>query len=302
MEHVFRRERSRLWFKIFEETSSFNDDTDKKPHELGICANEMTKRLITVRFPRLVGASPRGWIRSRKNEGMWNLQIPFHCIRKPVLEQWKDLKRWGHAANSHIWLQLNTNIEDCFSGNELDFCVADDWNRVPDNGRTSVGEAEYQLKYKHPKGQVSDVQTREYVHVLKQAICECVGCLPPKQSNWFVTTIPWAGEGKRKLAYKMAEWTAKKMGLPFVKAQLAEKPSFKNLAVSDKIEKWREILSPDNPILLSEDVNRRTALIVDDLYQSGASIWCFAEYLKHFGADQVMAVVPVKALKDRDNT
>lgn len=46
----------------------------------------------------------------------------------------------------------------------------------------------------------------------------------------------------------------------------------------------------------------RIAFVIDDLYQSGASIWCFAEYLKECcDARTVIAITPVKALKDGGN-
>lgn len=40
---------------------------------------------------------------------------------------------------------------------------------------------------------------------------------------------------------------------------------------------------------------------IDDLYQSGATIWNYAKYLKGLGAKKVMGVVGVKSLRDSDN-
>jgi phosphoribosylpyrophosphate synthetase len=54
-------------------------------------------------------------------------------------------------------------------------------------------------------------------------------------------------------------------------------------------------------VILSDPVKKKTVLIVDDLYQSGTSIWAYAEYLKFLGASKVFAIVSVKSLKDSDN-
>ena len=45
----------------------------------------------------------------------------------------------------------------------------------------------------------------------------------------------------------------------------------------------------------------KTVLIVDDLYQSGASMWTYAKYLKSMGANKVIGLVAVKSQRDSDN-
>lgn len=81
-----------------------------------------------------------------------------------------------------------------------------------------------------------------------------------------------------------------------------EKPQMKNTSVQDKIDIWRKIYEDGDMVRLSQKVNGQKVLIIDDLYQSGASIWCFAEYLKkECGAKKVMAITVVKAQKDGDN-
>jgi predicted amidophosphoribosyltransferase len=51
----------------------------------------------------------------------------------------------------------------------------------------------------------------------------------------------------------------------------------------------------------NHDVVGRRILVVDDLYQSGSSMWRFAKYLKSKGAAEVCGLVCVKSLSDRDN-
>lgn len=42
--------------------------------------------------------------------------------------------------------------------------------------------------------------------------------------------------------------------------------------------------------------------MVDDLYQSGATMWEYAKFLKSLGAICVFGIVCVKSLRDSDNT
>ena len=45
----------------------------------------------------------------------------------------------------------------------------------------------------------------------------------------------------------------------------------------------------------------KKVLIVDDLYQSGTSMWSYAKYLKSLGATEVLGLVAVKSQRDSDN-
>lgn len=107
----------------------------------------------------------------------------------------------------------------------------------------------------------------------------------------------------KKLAWKLAKHVAKKIERPFIKATLkSEKPQMKEQTVEDKVRIWRKIFCDEDMLDFSDDILGANILIIDDLYQSGASIWCFAEYLKECcDARTVIAITPVKALKDGGN-
>lgn len=99
------------------------------------------------------------------------------------------------------------------------------------------------------------------------------------------------------------ETYCKKIERPFIKATLkSEKPQMKEQTVEDKVRIWRKIFCNEDMLDFSDDILGANILIIDDLYQSGASIWCFAEYLKECcDARTVIAITPVKALKDGGN-
>ena len=88
---------------------------------------------------------------------------------------------------------------------------------------------------------------------------------------------------------------------PLVKATLtAAKQSAKNLSVGQKIAQWEKIVE-DKGIRLSRSVRGSSVVVVDDLYQSGASLWSFAKYLKAEQAAIVVGLPCVKSLRDTDN-
>jgi hypoxanthine phosphoribosyltransferase len=131
----------------------------------------------------------------------------------------------------------------------------------------------------------------------------CVSALPIESGEYVVTTIP-ATEGKQnKLAWKLARFISRTNNIPFVGVTLSrEKPEMKTLPLEDKIKVWRDIYSDNDWVIVPSDLYGKKVLIVDDLFQSGASIFCFAEFLKNsLDVKEVSAVASVKAQKDGDN-
>lgn len=288
----YSRDRSKLWVKVF------NED------HINISANSMTKRLLKRVSPELINYSPTGWRESKNYEGIFNLWIPNDQIDDDCLLELKRMEAWADQANQHIWLGTNSYTQDYFSGEEVDYCIAADWNMYFGTGKhTAIGEAEYQLKYNLPRGVLSEKDVTEFANALASAICDCAACLPFNLSNFIVTAIPATKENQCKLAWELAKYTANEVGAPFMEATLAQsKPQMKEKSISDKIYIWRKIFADKDALELSHKVRGEKILIVDDLYQSGASIWCFAEFLKEeCGAKKVLAITSVKALKDGDN-
>jgi predicted amidophosphoribosyltransferase len=78
------------------------------------------------------------------------------------------------------------------------------------------------------------------------------------------------------------------------------KKSAKNVTVKEKLALWRSVVEKRG-IKLSRSVKGQSVLVIDDLYQSGASLWSFAKYLKNLGATTVVGLACVKSLRDKDN-
>ena len=69
----------------------------------------------------------------------------------------------------------------------------------------------------------------------------------------------------------------------------------------EKIEIWEKIYY-DKGVILDNQIRGKNVIVVDDLYQSGATMWEYAKFLKSLGARCVFGIVCVKSLRDSDNT
>ena len=287
----YKKTRSKFWLKIFDDEATHTN----------ISANKMVMGLLQEISPHLISCSPKGWKESSNIPGNYNLWIPNDRMDWEALE---NVETWAERANQHIWLGTNKNTAPYFCGDEVDYCLAADWNiDLESQKHTIIGEAEYQLKYNLPKELINKEDAHQYASLLTTAVLDCIACLPINPSNFVVVSIPATEEKQKKLAWKLAKHIAKKIERPFIKATLkSEKPQMKEQTVEDKVRIWRKIFCDEDMLDFSDDILGANILIIDDLYQSGASIWCFAEYLKECcDARTVIAITPVKALKDGGN-
>ena len=191
-----------------------------------------------------------------------------------------------------------------FFTDELDYCIANDWNFDFDtHEKTIVGEAEYIIKYKYMKGYIDDAEATPYFEVLSRAVDECLDCLPLENSvDLIVTTIPALETEQQKLSWYMADYAGRKLNAEFMALTLLHrKPETKNLPVSAKIKMWDSIYTSPDGLKYKYELSGKTVLVIDDLYQSGASMWSLAKHLKERGAREVMGLVAVKSQRDSDN-
>lgn len=287
----YRKARSKFWLKIFD------DETD----HISISANNMVKGLLQGISPELISCSPYGWRESLNYPDNYNLWIPNNQMDWDALEV---AKIWAESANQYIWLGTNKNTAPYFNGDEVDYCLAADWNiDLESKRRTNLGEAEYQLKYNFPQGRLHSDDIHYYASILSNSILDCISCLPINLADFIIMSMPSVKKKQTKLAWQLAQYIAQTKNRPFVKVTLQkDKPQMKEQTIENKIRIWRHIFANDSILEFSSNILESNILIIDDLYQSGASIWCFAEYLKACcNARTVIAITPVKALRDDGN-
>lgn len=283
----YSRDRSGFWVYIF-----VNDSA-----EYNISTNSKYVRLINDFFPILEAKSPTKWKESRNYNNMSNLWLPSGCYDSNIITEF--IQWCERVTNDILWLDLNKNIAPYFD-DELDYCIASDFNFVYRGNRTEMGEAEYQLKYRRQYLTVEE--QKEYADVIMNKMLDNCKYIPLNNGeSWCISPMPATEQGKTKMAWHMAEAMARRLQLHFITPDLTvEKPQMKQLSIEDKINAWNNIFY-DNGVVLDSEIKGKNIIVIDDLYQSGATMWEYAKFLKSVGAKSVFGVVCVKSLKDSDN-
>lgn len=287
MKYQFERTRSDFWITVHE-----NDDA------YSISTNDRYVDIINYFFPILERNSPTKWRKSENYANMSNLWLPEGCYDQNIMTEFIN---WSEeVTNNVLWLSLNKNIKEYFD-DELDYCIASDFNIVYGEGRTEIGEAEYQLKYNIED--LSVTERNQYANIIMSKMLDNCKYIPFNNGlNWCVSPMPATEYGKTKLAWQMAEEISKQLRLSFIKPILScDKPQMKQLSIKEKIETWEKIYY-NNGVILDNQVRGKNVIVVDDLYQSGATMWEYAKFLKILGARCVFGIVCVKSLRDSDNT
>lgn len=283
----YRRDRSGFWIYINVNDEAYNISTNSK-----------YVNIINAFFPMLEEKSPTKWKESQNYDNMSNLWLPSGCYNSQVIT---EFMQWcERVTNDMLWLDLNKNIAPFFK-NELDYCIASDFNYIYGGNKTEMGEAEYQLKYHNQD--LSGQERKKYADIIMNNMLDNCRYIPLHNGeSWSLSPMPATEQGKKKLAWYLAETMAKKLDVHFITPDLiGEKPQMKQLSINDKIAVWNRIYSDKNVILDSE-IQGENIIVIDDLYQSGTTMWEYAKFLKDMGAKSVFGVVCVKSLKDSDNT
>ncbi len=231
----------------------------------------------------------------------------FAYFRDLGEEEIEAIKSFIDSYQRYVILGLNTHCAGDFS-DELDFCLALDYNfesskDAADGKRTLLGELEYEAKYQ---------QCTEAIGKLVAPLTEGFKAIPrPDNPRACITYVPSSPARRanfylpRILARALAENTDA-LGLGdsecrLVHAELSKgKRSSKDSMIADKLTAWAGLIR-DGAIELSSTVKGCVVYVIDDLYQSGTSLWSFAQYLKSVGASHVLGLVCVKSLRSTDN-
>jgi predicted amidophosphoribosyltransferase len=168
--------------------------------------------------------------------------------------------------------------------------------------RTPIGQLEYRAKYEESQRAVAILG--EQMAALFERVKRT---MPPKP--FCLSYIPSTSHKQFDLPRELVQTLVRKLGAAGINGTLPivvhpeltmDKPDLKGLAWPDKIAAWRS-LQHSNAIKLSRPVTDRTVVVIDDLYQSGATLWSYAAYLKSAGAAGVVGMVCVKSCRDTDN-
>jgi len=228
------------------------------------------------------------------------------CFAELTPEEVIGVKQFVEDYQRHVVLGLSRRLKPHFT-DELDLCVALDYNAespedLRQNRRTPIGQLEYRAKYE---------QSSRAVAIIAEQIAVLLGRirrgLPSREVC--LSYVPAWSRKKDYLPRELVRVLVSKAGLgrpddscPVVvhSGLNVDKPSMKLVSLRSKLTYWRT-LERDNAISLSDSVDGKTVVVVDDLYQSGATLWSYARYLKSQRASVVVGVVCVKSWRDTDN-
>lgn len=188
-----------------------------------------------------------------------------------------------------LCLTRTKHLEPHFT-NELTETYALDFNfhhNVEPLTYTPAGNLEH-----HAKEYQNAVAARELARVMTNLIrhhptlarVDAITAVPPRPSRSF--HLP------NQLVALIGESLGRQVGLSLAKQEV---PALRTLPLPEKIAALA------NAFTLNESVEGSTVLLIDDLFQSGATLWSLARFLKARGAREVYGLACVKSLRDTDN-
>lgn len=208
-------------------------------------------------------------------------------------EQEQQLRELLDIFNHHVLLKKNEHIAPYFS-DELYQCFALDYNfeKNPDEGTT-----EY-TKYGRLEHAAKEDRNKEALAALVSAfanICSnhplykrarIIMPIPPNPSKTFHLPV--------ELARELADRTGKRDGTEMIR-KAKDTPRLQELSLEEKPEALK------GAIEIIGDVKGKSIILIDDLYQSGFTMWTVAKLLKQKGARIVLGLTCVKSWRDTDN-
>ena len=238
---------------------------------------DIYSELVDHAFPNLTHI---GWRPSTKS-------VNYTYIKGATSQEIEELRKYLELLKHILVLGLNKNLEDYFE-DELDQCFALDFNLEDPETYTGVGQLEYEAKYN---------QDQECANKLAELLATVCALHPNLNEVDYIAAVP-GNPGKvfhlpDFLVEKMGIYLSRNTGLGLRKARST--PQLKNLSLGKKIEALKDVF------VLDDDVEGESILLVDDLYQSGTTMWSLARFLKENGAHKVYGLVCVKSWRDTDN-
>ena len=237
--------------------------------------------IIDRAFPRIVHI---GWRKTKVGKGKCYTYIKQ--ISNTDLTRLQNFLELLHG----LWvLTLSEHLKPHFS-KELTEAYALDFNFEPGVetlNYTRIGSLERQAKQK---------KTPAAVRELAKEVATTIQKHPTLARANYIVPMPARPASKFHLPVELVNqvWRILKrpVGLALSKADHAK---LKGLPIDKKLAALQ------GKFQLRDSVTGKTILIIDDLYQSGASVWSLAKCLKENGALEVYALACVKSWRDTDN-
>lgn len=252
--------------------------------------------LFSYHHPYLMAKSNTGWRIAKSGKAKFAFFNTLSSGNIKIIEKFiADFKQL-------VVIGINKNIKPFFT-NELDSCLALDYRFDFEKDQpTVIGDLEKKAKYDG-----SNFAKNQLIEKLSKNISN----LPLDKGDrapilmYIPTTISDPSPLTRYLAEGVyAIPTVQKLlskNNPIIHSVIhGEKEKMKDASIDEKIVAWEKLIDSDR-IELVDSVDGENIIVIDDLYQSGCTLWSFAKFLKSKGANSVHGLVCVKSMRDTDN-
>ncbi len=213
----------------------------------------------------------------------------FTYLKHITSEDFDSLNDFLQLLGEIRCLTLTDHLAPHFQA-ELDEAYALDFNFQTDLfplAYTEMGSLEHIAK---------EQQNRAAIAQLNIRLAEVIRRHPSLSRVEFVAPMPPRPSKNFHLPVEMAKGIGAILGCPVdLSLTKAEHPKLRTLPIRQKVSALEEAFS------IGGSVEGKAILIVDDLYQSGASLWSLARFLKSRGARLVYGLACVKSWSDTDN-
>jgi predicted amidophosphoribosyltransferase len=261
-----------------------------------ITAPEVYPELFYLRFPDIAEKSQhKEWRQVTNKSGKL---VSFLSFEPDALseEELEVVGEWKERFAQYVLIGLNRNIVTSFFS-ELDFCLALDYtfiDKYPRKVHTLYGRAIYQLKNQN------NIQALGILSGgLSMALQELT--LMFRTRSPVISIVP-SPVDQCSVPRKLAKAVSHNTGIEFVDCSLhCSKQKLRGLSLSEKAPEWDRLYDCPECVQRSVDVEGKTVFLIDDLYQSGTTLWSCAKNLKKAGATCVVGLVCVKTWRDTDN-
>jgi hypothetical protein len=153
--------------------------------------------------------------------------------------------------------------------------------------RTETGELEHLAKEARDPQAIAEIARR---------LTEVIRRHPTLLRADFITAMPPRPSSTFHLPVELVKAIGANLGRPVgLKVAKTEHPKLRTLPIDQKLSTLANVFS------LGESVRQKSVLIIDDLYQSGVTVWSLAKFLKSQGAWDVYTLACVKSWGDTDN-
>ncbi|MCG3139575.1 MAG: hypothetical protein HDKAJFGB_00469 [Anaerolineae bacterium] len=240
---------------------------------------DVYSRIIDRAFPDLVHI---GWREDTKG-------TCYTYFKSIAAEEQEQLTAFLDLLKQLLCITRTKVLEQHFK-DELTEAYALDFNFEQDKHPleyTQAGKAERAAKEEqNPKAIEGLAKVLAKVIELHPAMnrADFIAAIPPRPSKAFHLPV--------ELVKQIGGLLNRNTGLKVTKI---EHEKLKTLAVEDKVNALM------NAFTLHEPVAGKTIVLVDDLYQSGVTLWSLARFLKQNGARAVYGLACVKSWSDSDN-